>query len=49
MSSMNDYILKKIYGFNNFRDDYIRLEKSIASKSRDKVIQVKEELQNLKK
>lgn len=49
MYSMINEMLKQISEFATFRNAWIKLKKAYASKSRAKVIQIKEELQNLRK
>lgn len=49
MQLMNDDMLTQIYRFDISKNALVRLEKSYSSKSRVKVIQVKKEMQNLKK
>lgn len=46
---MLDEVLKQVSGFDTSREAWIKLEKKISSKSRAKIIQMKGELQNLKK
>lgn len=49
MSYMTDEMLKRISGFDSSREAWTKLEKSFTSKSRARVIQVKEELHGVKK
>lgn len=44
ISCMNDGMLKKIIGFDTSWEAWIKIEKTFASKSRAKMIQLKDEL-----
>lgn len=49
MSCMGDEVLKKVSGFDTSRKAWVKLEKSFVSQSREKMIQLKGQLQNFKK
>lgn len=48
-SLKNEDMFKQIFGFDTSKDAWFTLEKSYSSKSKAKVVHIKEELQNLKK